>query len=161
MIVVTDDDGPTADAAMTARLRILATSDLHSHRLPYDYYADRPRLGLGLAQAARLLRGLQAEWPEGASLLLDNGDSLTGGLLSDLLAARFCLLAPPARGDSPWRHPMVAAMNTLGYDAATIGNHEFDHGLPFLRSALSEAEFPVVSANILNGDGAPSPGARS
>ena len=50
---------------------------------------------------------------------------------------------------------MVAAMNTLGYDAATIGNHEFDHGLPFLRSALAEAKFPVVSANILNGDGSP------
>ncbi|WP_169791202.1 5'-nucleotidase C-terminal domain-containing protein [Rubellimicrobium mesophilum] len=152
---MTNEAEPPTGGTTTARLRILATSDLHSHLLPHDYYADRPRPGMGLAQAARLIRRLRAEWPEGASLLLDNGDSLTGGLLSDLLAARFRLLAPPVRGDSPPRHPMVAAMNVLGYDAATLGNHEFDHGLPFLRSALSEAEFPVVSANILGGDNAP------
>lgn len=150
-----DEEPPAAGGTATARLRIVATSDLHSQLLPYDYYADRPRPGLGLAQAGRLIRRLRAESPGGASLLLDNGDSLTGGLLSDLLAARFRLLAPPGRGDSPPRHPMVAAMNALDYDAATLGNHEFDHGLPFLRSALGEAEFAVVSANVLGADGAP------
>ena len=152
---MTDEEPPVAGGTVTARLRIVATTDLHSQLLPHDYYADRPRPGLGLAQAGRLIRRLRAESPGGTSLLLDNGDSLTGGLLSDLLAARFRLLAPPGRGDGPSRHPMVAAMNALGFDAGTLGNHEFDHGLPFLRSALAEAEFPVVSANILGGDGAP------
>ena len=43
---------------------------------------------------------------------------------------------------------MITAFNTLGYDAATLGNHEFDYGLRFLSEVLADAQFPVVSANI-------------
>ncbi|TNC49348.1 2',3'-cyclic-nucleotide 2'-phosphodiesterase [Rubellimicrobium rubrum] len=139
-----------------ARLRVLATTDLHVHLLPHDYYVDRPLPATGLAQAAHLVRDLRAEMPDGATLLLDNGDSLTGGLLSDLLAARlraFSGQGGPA-DDGPV-HPMIAAMNALGYDAATLGNHEFDHGLPFLRAALAGAAFPFVATNILLRDGPP------
>jgi 2',3'-cyclic-nucleotide 2'-phosphodiesterase/3'-nucleotidase len=50
---------------------------------------------------------------------------------------------------------MIVAMNVLGYDAATLGNHEFDHGLPFLRAALADAAFPVVSANVALAEGPP------
>lgn len=45
-------------------------------------------------------------------------------------------------------HPVITAFNTLGYDAATLGNHEFDYGLRFLSGVLADARFPVVSANI-------------
>jgi len=41
-------------------------------------------------------------------------------------------------------HPVIIAMNTLGHDAATLGNHEFNHGLDFLMKSLTGAEFPVV-----------------
>ncbi|WP_246849573.1 bifunctional 2',3'-cyclic-nucleotide 2'-phosphodiesterase/3'-nucleotidase [Rubellimicrobium arenae] len=146
---------PGTGGPVTARLRLLATTDLHAHLLPYDYYADRPRPATGLAQAARLIRQLRAEMPEGACLLLDNGDFLTGGLLSDLLAARFKVLAPDAAEGRRPAHPMVMAMNVLGYDAAALGNHEFDHGLAFLRAALAEAGFPVLSANLKPADGLP------
>ena len=40
------------------------------------------------------------------------------------------------------------AMNTLGFDASTLGNHEFNYGLDFLMKALAGANFPVVSANV-------------
>lgn len=123
---------------------MLATTDLHAHLLPFDYYADRPMPATGLAQAGHLIRVLRAEMPPGACLLLDNGDALTGGLLSDLLADR------PA---GP--HPMIAAMNALGYDAAALGNHEFDRGLPALRAALAPARFPMLCANLRVREGLP------
>jgi 2',3'-cyclic-nucleotide 2'-phosphodiesterase/3'-nucleotidase len=135
-------------SSVTVQLRLLATTDLHVHLLPWDYYADRPLPATGLAQAARLIRALRDEAP-GACLLLDNGDVLQGSLLSDFIAAERRALG---RGTI---HPMIAAMNALGYDAGTLGNHEFDHGLPYLRSILAEAAFPLVSTNLRPGDGLP------
>jgi 2',3'-cyclic-nucleotide 2'-phosphodiesterase/3'-nucleotidase len=51
-------------------------------------------------------------------------------------------------------HPVMAAMNAMRYDAITLGNHEFNYGLEFLMKSLAQAEFPVVSANVLRGLGA-------
>ena len=51
-------------------------------------------------------------------------------------------------------HPIIAAMNTIGFDASTLGNHEFNYGLDFLMKSLAGAEFPVVSANIATEMGA-------
>lgn len=128
--------------AVRAKLRILGTSDLHLHLLPWDYYADRPMAATGLAQAARLIRSLRAG--AGTTLLFDNGDFLQGNLLSDWLATD---------GEAE-ANPMVAAMNVLGYDAGTLGNHDFNYGLGYLRRALGEARFPVVSANVAAENGA-------
>ncbi len=129
-----------------AQLRLLATTDLHFQLMDWDYLADRPSPHTGLARAAALIRILRAAVPN--ALLLDNGDFLQGSPLSDWVAdAR-------ARGEAGI-HPMIAAMNALGYDAATLGNHEFNYGLPFLAEVLSQARFPVVSANVLGPDGKP------
>ena len=129
-----------------ANLRILATTDLHLAVLPYDYFSDRPAPDTGLGQAASLVRALRA----GADncLLFDNGDFLQGNPLADWVAR--------ASGFKPGDlHPMIAAMNTLGYDAGTLGNHEFDYGLAFLTDSLAQANFAVTSANVLvhKGDG--------
>jgi 2',3'-cyclic-nucleotide 2'-phosphodiesterase/3'-nucleotidase len=134
------DHHPDKDRAWpTARLRILATTDLHMNLRSHDYFTDRPAPQLGLVRTATLIRRARAETPN--SLLFDNGDVLQGNPMSDNLARRF------KRGErNP--HPMIAAMNALGYDAATPGNHEFNYGLPFLNHALGKAGFPVVSANI-------------
>lgn len=121
-------------------LRILATTDLHLHLMPYDYLAGKPTDRAGLASAAGLIRQLQSDAEN--SLLFDNGDFLQGTPLSDWLAD---MMAQDGAGP----HPMIAAMNVLGYDAATLGNHEFDYGVPALRRALQAARFPIVSANIM------------
>jgi len=121
----------------TVTLRLLATSDLHSQLMPWDYLADQPSPDRGLARLATLIARARAQVRD--CLLLDNGDFLQGSPLCDLLAAN-------GTGGAP--HPMIAAMNALRYDAATLGNHEFSHGLPFLTDALQHAGFPVVSANI-------------
>lgn len=119
------------------RLRILATTDLHVHLAPWDYYTDRSSAIGGLARTASLIAKARAE--AGCCLLLDNGDFLQGSPLGDVVFHN---------QTADEIHPMIAAMNALGYDAATVGNHEFSNGLPFLLQQLAMARFPVVSANI-------------
>ncbi|MCB1390154.1 MAG: bifunctional 2',3'-cyclic-nucleotide 2'-phosphodiesterase/3'-nucleotidase [Rhodobacteraceae bacterium] len=121
-------------------LRLIETTDLHLHLLPYDYYADRPWAGVGLASAARLIEAARAEAPN--SLLFDNGDFLQGTPMGDYVAQERGLRA----GDL---HPIMAAMNALNYDAITLGNHEFNYGLDFLLRTLQGARFPVVSSNLM------------
>ena len=122
-----------------ATLRILETTDLHVHLLPYDYHTDQPNAGVGLSRTASLIRKLRAE--ERNCLLFDNGDYLQGTPLSDFVAK-----VSGIHESSP--HPAIAAMNTLDYDAANLGNHEFNFGLDFLLDALAHANFPVTCANI-------------
>ena len=129
---------PAVDADSAIALRLLATSDLHAHILPWDDVADCPAPGRGLALVASLIHQARSEQPQ--CLLLDNGDFLNGSALGDFLAE--CAGSPPAL------HPMIAAMNLLGYDAATLGNHEFSHGLDHLNAAIRRAAFPLVSANL-------------
>jgi 2',3'-cyclic-nucleotide 2'-phosphodiesterase/3'-nucleotidase len=129
-----------------AQLRILATTDLHFQLTGWDYLADRPSPATGLSRAAALVRALRGAVAN--SLLFDNGDFLQGSPLSDWVADR------RAAGESGI-HPMIQAMNALGYDAVTLGNHEFNYGLPFLTESLHHAAFPVVSANVLDRAGTP------
>lgn len=121
---------------LKATLRLLATTDLHAHAFGWDYHADRPKDGVGLSDLAHLIDASRKECPN--TLLVDNGDFLQGSALGDWAAAVGTDIV----------HPMISAMNALGYDAATLGNHEFSHGLGLLRRALSDADFPVVSANL-------------
>ena len=116
---------------VTARLRLLHTTDLHMHLLAHDYFTDRPDPTLGLERLATLIRRLRAE--EVPSLLFDTGDFLQGNPLADQAIA----------DASP--HPIASAFATLGYDALTLGNHDFDYGLPALMRAIDG--LPVVCAN--------------
>ena len=127
-----------------ARLRILATTDLHMHILPYDYFTDAPSHTRGLARTASLIHAARAEDGSDACLLVDNGDFLTGTPMDDQIAQR--MEAPGTDLAEP--HPMIAVMNRLGYDAATLGNHDFDHGFARLERVLEHAEFPFVLANV-------------
>ncbi|TNC73425.1 bifunctional 2',3'-cyclic-nucleotide 2'-phosphodiesterase/3'-nucleotidase [Rubellimicrobium roseum] len=123
-----------------AHLRIMETTDLHVHVLPYDYYADKPMDTAGLARTARLIEEVRAE--SANSLLLDNGDFLQGNPMGDYIAYERGMPEGSA-------HPIVEAMNVLGYDAGTLGNHEFNYGLDFLTAALATAGFPIVCANVV------------
>lgn len=138
-----DSDCPPplqSDPSADLRLRLLATSDLHANLLGWDYDQDRSQPRRGLACTAGLVAAARAE--QANCLLFDNGDFLQGSPLGDFIALERGL----AQGDM---HPVIAAMNLLGYDAATLGNHEFSHGLGFLLRVLRDAAFPIVSSNIL------------
>lgn len=107
--------------------------------MPYDYHRGVEAAGYGLARTATLIDRARAE--AGNSVLFDNGDFLQGSVLGDLATGP----------DSGWigPHPVIAAMNRLGYDAACLGNHEFNLGLDWLTRALRDARFPVLCANAM------------
>jgi len=128
------------DALCPARLRILATSDLHAHLRSWDYLKNRANPSVGLSRTASLIAKARAE--VGCCVLVDNGDFLQGSALGEVKA----LQTPDPNGAL---HPMIAAMNLLRYDAVNLGNHEFSHGLKFLKAHLARAEFPVLSANLM------------
>ncbi len=128
-----------------AHLRIMETTDIHVHVFPYDYYSDKPRDTVGLSRTASIINEIRAEATN--SLLVDNGDFLQGNPMGDYIAYERGM----KEGDS---HPIINAFNTVGYDVATLGNHEFNYGLDFLDKALAGAEFPVVLANIAKEKGA-------
>jgi len=126
------------------QLRLIGTSDLHAYLYPYDYYRDRPDETVGLAKIASLIAAARAESVN--TLLLDNGDFIQGAPLGDYAAQWL-------QTDKSAVHPVIAAMNELGYAVGTLGNHEFNYGLDLLEAALSGAAFPFVCCNILRPDG--------
>ena len=140
---------PAAGYAQKATVTVLATTDMHGNLLPVDYFTDQPA-ARGLVKAATLIRQARAENPD--TLLLDCGDTIQGAPLESVyqtyvrtgrlpLELRFA--GPPLERD-----PMMRAMNALGYDAMTVGNHEFNFGLKNLERARGDARFPWISANI-------------
>jgi 2',3'-cyclic-nucleotide 2'-phosphodiesterase/3'-nucleotidase len=134
--------------ANQAHLRIMESTDLHVHVFPYDYYGDRPNDTMGLARTATIIDGIRAEATN--SILIDNGDFLQGNPMGDYIAYERGM----KEGDV---HPIVKAMNVLGYDAGTLGNHEFNYGLDFMFKTLAGANFPVVCANLTKGQLASDP----
>ncbi len=120
------------------RLTVLVTSDLHGHLFPTDYRGSAER-ELGLAKLATLIERERTLNP--SALLIDNGDLIQGTPLM-YHHAKFA-----ADADI---HPAVNALNYLQYDAAVIGNHEFNYGTQVLSRAIAQSDFPWLSANILN-----------
>lgn len=124
---------PSSD---TAHIVLVATTDVHGRVRGWDYVRDQEAPG-GLARAATVLETLRARYPERV-VLVDAGDLLQG----NPFAAYFATEGPTRP------HPIIDALNVLGYDAATPGNHEFDFGVEPLERAVSDAAFPYVSANV-------------
>ncbi len=120
----------------TAHVVVVATTDVHGHATDWDYVANEPFAG-GLARVATVVDSLKAAYP-GQVVVVDAGDLIQG----DPFATYFARVAPR----DP--NPVMEAMNLTGYDVATLGNHEFDWGVPVMRRTLSGAAFPYVSANI-------------
>src|SRR4029453_11058874 len=105
----------------------------------YDYYRDQRDVSLGLSRTAALIH--QARVEARNSLLFDSGDAIQGNPLGDYVAVEQRLQPGQV-------HPLYRVMNQLGYAAASLGNHEFNYGLEFLRTALAGAGFPYVTSNV-------------
>jgi 2',3'-cyclic-nucleotide 2'-phosphodiesterase/3'-nucleotidase len=126
--------GHAAAPAKRVQVTILATTDLHGHILPVDYYTNKPDQS-GLAKAATIIKAERKKNPD--LLLLDSGDTIQGSPLVYYHNKKNN--APP--------DPMMLVMNALKYDAIAVGNHEYNFGLKVLEKAHSEAKFPWLSAN--------------
>jgi 2',3'-cyclic-nucleotide 2'-phosphodiesterase (5'-nucleotidase family) len=128
----------------TFDLIVASTTDVHGRLRGWNYESNRPDAVRGLSRAATIVDSLRRAAP-GRVLLLDAGDLLQGNSLT-YVAARVV----PA--DAP--HPVIAAMNAMQYDAAAVGNHEFNYGIPFQERTLRQATFPFLAANVYHLDGA-------
>ena len=122
-------------------VRILATTDLHTNLVNYDYYQDKPAQNVGLAKTAVLIEDAKKE--NSNVLLVDNGDTIQGTPLGTYKA----IVNPIKDGE---QHPMYAALQKLGFDAGTLGNHEFNYGLDYLKKVISTAGMPIVNANVVD-----------
>ncbi|HEM5091629.1 TPA: bifunctional 2',3'-cyclic-nucleotide 2'-phosphodiesterase/3'-nucleotidase [Streptococcus suis] len=122
-------------------VRILATTDLHTNLVNYDYYQDKPVETLGLAKTAVLIEEAKAE--NSNVVLVDNGDTIQGTPLGNYKS----IIDPIEEGE---QHPMYAALETLGFDVGTLGNHEFNYGLAYLEKVIRTANMPLVNANVLD-----------
>jgi 2',3'-cyclic-nucleotide 2'-phosphodiesterase/3'-nucleotidase len=129
-----------AQRADRLELIVASTTDVHGRLRGWDYYADAPDSARGLSRAATIVDSLRKAHP-GRVVLVDAGDLLQGNPLT-YVAAR--VRSASAKGEP---HPVIAAMNAMRYDAAALGNHEFNYGLSALRAALGQARFPFLAAN--------------
>lgn len=121
------------------KLTVMHTNDLHCHIDPFpDDHSEFPGRG-GLIRIASMVNQVRKENPD--LILLDAGDMFQGTPYFNYF-----------KGDL-----IVKIMSRMGYDAGTIGNHEFDNGLDAILSAFKYADFPFISSNydfsdtILNG----------
>ncbi|OKI46431.1 bifunctional metallophosphatase/5'-nucleotidase [Micromonospora sp. CB01531] len=138
-----------AAPAKTWDLTILGTSDTHGNVYNWDYYKDAEfddskHNDVGVAKLATLVNQIRAERKGKATLVLDAGDTIQGTPLATYYAKQEPITVT---GET---HPMANAMNVLNYDAVTLGNHEFNYGLPLLAKWIEQLGFPALAANAIN-----------
>jgi len=119
-------------------LTILGTSDIHGNLWGFHFQDKKETDNNGMARLYTYIQQVREENPN--TILLDAGDAVQGTPLADAQMT-----------ETP--NPVVTAMNFMKYDAMTLGNHEFDWGIPPLKRLLSQAEFPVLAANVQDSDG--------
>ncbi|MEV7355342.1 MULTISPECIES: 5'-nucleotidase C-terminal domain-containing protein [unclassified Kitasatospora] len=131
---------------------VMGTTDLHGRVLNWDYftdavYADKAHNDVGLAKISTLANQVREEKGWDRCLLIDSGDIIQGTQLTYYYAR----IEPIATdGDNVPDHPMAVAMNLMGYDAAALGNHEFNYGIPTVKAFEDQLEFPLLGANALH-----------
>ena len=122
-------------------VRILATTDLHTNLVNYDYYQDKPVENVGLAKTAILIE--EAKKENSNTILVDNGDTIQGTPPGTYKA----IVNPVKEGE---QHPMYTALQKLGFEVGTLGNHEFNYGLDYLKRVIETAGMPIVNANVVD-----------
>ncbi|GAA2464360.1 bifunctional metallophosphatase/5'-nucleotidase [Winogradskya humida] len=137
-----------APAPKTYDLTVLGTSDTHGNVYNWDYYKDleyddSAHNDVGVAKLAALVNQIRAERKGKATLVLDAGDTIQGTPLATYYAKQEPITTTGER------HPMARAMNVLNYDAITLGNHEFNYGLPLLNLWIRQLGFPALAANAV------------
>ncbi|MFF4711790.1 bifunctional metallophosphatase/5'-nucleotidase [Streptomyces eurythermus] len=131
-------------------LTVMGTTDLHGHVFNWDYfkdaeYSDKAGNAMGLARIATLVNQVREEKGRRNTLLLDAGDTIQGTPLTYYYAK-----VDPITAKGGPVHPMARAMNAIGYDAAALGNHEFNYGIETLRTFEDQLDFPLLGANAVD-----------
>ncbi|MEV0319560.1 bifunctional metallophosphatase/5'-nucleotidase [Streptomyces sp. NPDC050658] len=129
---------------------VMGTTDLHGNVFNWDYFTDKEfddkdHNDVGLAKISTLVNEIREEKGRRNTLLIDAGDTIQGTQLSYYYAK-----IDPITAERGPVHPMAQAMNGIGYDAAALGNHEFNYGIPVLRTFEEQCDFPLLGANALD-----------
>lgn len=129
---------------------VMGTTDLHGNVFNWDYFTDgefddAQHNDVGLAKISTLVNRVRKQRGRHNTLLIDAGDTIQGTQLSYYYAK----IDPITAKRGPV-HPMARAMNKIGYDAAALGNHEFNYGIPVLRKFEEQCDFPLLGANALD-----------
>ncbi|WP_421741322.1 bifunctional metallophosphatase/5'-nucleotidase [Cellulomonas sp.] len=137
--------GGSGSGSRDYQLTVMGTTDLHGNALNWDYfknaeYDDSAHNDVGLAKVSTLVNQVRAERGDRNTLLIDAGDTIQG----TSLAYYYAKIQPISK---TVEHPMATAMNAIGYDAAALGNHEFNYGIPYLRTFEKQVDFPLLAAN--------------
>ncbi len=112
-----------------ATISILHTNDLHCHIEPFTGTNERYANKGGLARISEMAKRYKTENPD--TLLFDAGDMFQGTPYFNYYKGEL----------------MLQVMSAAGYDAGTIGNHEFDNGLQGILDPLPHAQFPIINSN--------------
>ncbi|MEU9973158.1 5'-nucleotidase C-terminal domain-containing protein [Streptomyces sp. NPDC051014] len=131
-------------------LTVMGTTDLHGNVFNWDYfkdaeYTDAKGNAMGLARVSTLVNQVREEKGRRNTLLLDAGDTIQGTPLTYYYAK-----VDPITAKGGPVHPMAQAMNAIGYDAAALGNHEFNYGIETLRRFEEQLRFPLLGANAVD-----------
>ncbi|MGN6753836.1 MAG: metallophosphoesterase [Intrasporangium sp.] len=137
------DATPQALESNTGRLTLMSTTDVHARVLNWDYLADKPYApARGLGRISTLVNQVRAERGADSTLLIDVGDSIQGTALGSYYANIDSVVDGA-------KHPVATAMNYMRYDTMTVGNHEFNFGLPVLSEFQKQLDATLLGANVL------------
>lgn len=112
----------------TAQIRLMFTTDLHGALTTTNYETGSQKATGTLARCATLIKQSRAELPESNTFLFDLGDALYD-YSTDYIFEQ----------DSTSVQPIYSAMKSLGYDAITLGNHEFDYNLFYIQNQIANS----------------------
>lgn len=125
----------------TKHITVLGTSDMHGNIWGYSYEDNSETANNGMARLYTYIESVREENPN--TVLIDAGDDIQGTIMTDDIYNK-----TPDEA-----HPVIEVMNYMGYDAMTLGNHEFNWGVDTARKILSQADFPILAANVIDADG--------
>lgn len=117
-------------------LQILATSDLHGWFVPWDFSEDVPSTRGSLTYLATLIKARREENPN--TILVDCGDTVQSNYVEYFIDHE--------------KNPMLTAMNALGYDVWTFGNHEYNFSLSQRQALVDQFQGAALSGNVFMKD---------
>lgn len=120
-------------------IKLIETSDVHGSFFPYDFISRKPRSG-SMARVCTLVEKLRRENGKENVYLLDNGDILQGQPIS-----YYYNYVTPEKTNIA-----ASVLNYMGYDVATVGNHDIETGHAVYDKWFKELDFPILGANIIS-----------
>lgn len=136
-----NDENESPDLAIplsegdTYDIHIIDTSDMHGKFYPWDYFSNEENTSGSLCQ----LKTAIDEIGDADTIIVDGGDIIEDNCMDTFAEDDFA--------------PMAIAMNYIGYDLWSTGNHEYNYGMDALRRFVSLMDAPVVVGNVYDENG--------